>query len=505
MMNNKVNTDAQLQRMKALMNYGVNESKQPAYSSVEYSKVAADGKLYGIVREGTNYFIKVAKDPKGKLVSENFDYINGFRNRNNNKFNSFASAQRYFGEKLMNINENVDDVQKRVIAEAWDIDAKKEVIEEQTKKVQKEIARQRQIMENAVRISEGKKQCCDMPGCECPAEQKVETIKKNPSAPFVTIPTDGVGSIEKNNIKKSVKESSETPLTSRENPEYMDRSHGTEIGNAAPFCKPKKKAQGAVADAESSQLSEGEAMYNTDDLDTPNVGVGEKGDASPFTKMTHVNESLDDLDDELEDDVEDDDLLDGDAEDFEDEDVENEYEVELDSDLEENELGARMDGLENKLDSILDVINNLKYDEDEELYDDLDDEDDEEETEFEVDMEDEDDLDDEDIDFDDEDDDLEDEDDNVMESRSYRRARMNEANRLNDFGKHPAYQKKVMTLPANTNPMRDGQYDMNDSSVESEMPYGQKKGNNAPFSKSVKQTEDAIVEAVYNMLKKKLN
>ena len=74
-MNNKVNNDAQLQRMKALMNYGINESKQPAYSSVEYSKVAADGKLYGIVREGTNYFIKVAKNAKGGLVTENFDYI----------------------------------------------------------------------------------------------------------------------------------------------------------------------------------------------------------------------------------------------------------------------------------------------------------------------------------------------------------------------------------------------------------------------------------------------
>ena len=240
MMNNKVNNDAQLQRMKALMNYGINESKQPAYSSVEYSKVAADGKLYGIVREGTNYFIKVAKNAKGGLVTENFDYINGFRNRNNNKFDSFASAQRFFGEKMIDINESVDNAQKRVIAEAWDINAKKEVIEEQTKKVQNEIARQRQIMENAVRIAEGKKQCCDMPGCDCPKEEKAEEVKKNPSAPFVNVPTDGVNANEKGNMKgakkKPVKEATETPLSSRENPDYIDKSHGTKIGNAAPFC-----------------------------------------------------------------------------------------------------------------------------------------------------------------------------------------------------------------------------------------------------------------------------
>ena len=65
MIDKKVNAEEQVQRMKNLMNYGLTESKQPAYSSVEYSKEAADGKLYGIVREGANYYIKVAKNPKG--------------------------------------------------------------------------------------------------------------------------------------------------------------------------------------------------------------------------------------------------------------------------------------------------------------------------------------------------------------------------------------------------------------------------------------------------------
>ena len=266
---NKVTADEQLQRMKSLMTYGINESKQPVYSSVEYNKVAADGKLYGIVREGAKYFIKVAKNAKGGLVSENFDYIGGFRNRKSNEFDSFASAQRYFGEKLMSINENVDNVQKRVIAEAWNLDGKKEMIEEQTKKVQNEIARQRQIMENAVRIAEGKKQVCDMPGCPKAEEMAAEEIKKNPSAPFVTVPSGKVNSNETDNIKggkkKPVKESAETPLTSRENPEFMDKTHGTKIGSSAPFTNAVEKTDDAVADEDGGEaVNEGASMHDAD-------------------------------------------------------------------------------------------------------------------------------------------------------------------------------------------------------------------------------------------------
>ena len=97
-MANLINENAELQRIKSLMTFGLNESKAPAYASVEYSKTAADGNLYGIVREGTHYFIKRAKDAKGNLVSENFEYIGGFRNRKDNMFESFASAQKFFVE-----------------------------------------------------------------------------------------------------------------------------------------------------------------------------------------------------------------------------------------------------------------------------------------------------------------------------------------------------------------------------------------------------------------------
>lgn len=255
-------------------------------------------------------------------------------------------------------------------------------------------------------------------------------------------------------------------------------------------------------------------MHDSDNQNTPSVGVGEKGDTDPFDEKASVNESLDDLDDELDDDVEgdeldadfdveEDDIDDGSLDGMDDADVEAdedplasvEDDAEMDVDVdgaEDGDIAARMDSLEAKLDSILSAINNMKYDDSEPLYSDDD-----------VDADDEDDSD----DFEGEDD-FEDEDTEVVESISYKnlmaRKRINEENRLDDFGKHPAYQKKVMTLPANNNFKKDGQYDMNDSSVDGEAPYGQSKGTQAPFEDGVEDVENAITEAVLRMLKKKL-
>jgi hypothetical protein len=79
--------------------------------------------------------------------------------------------------------------------------------------------------------------------------------------------------------------------------------------------------------------------------------------------------------------------------------------------------------------------------------------------------------------------------------------RINEAGtRLNVFGKHPGYRKKIMSLPR-TGADREGIYrDWNDDSVYSEQPYGEHIGSSAPFDNAVKASVDSIVES----LKKKL-
>jgi hypothetical protein len=79
--------------------------------------------------------------------------------------------------------------------------------------------------------------------------------------------------------------------------------------------------------------------------------------------------------------------------------------------------------------------------------------------------------------------------------------RINEAGtRLNVFGKHPGYRKKVMTLPATGSDNGENIRDWNDESVYSEEPFGSKIGSSEPFEKVINKTVDSIMES----LKKKI-
>ena len=73
-MNQNIKNNEQLDRMKALMNYGLKTENKHSYSAVEYQKLGADGKVYGIVREGTKYYIKSASN-KQNLTESDFSYI----------------------------------------------------------------------------------------------------------------------------------------------------------------------------------------------------------------------------------------------------------------------------------------------------------------------------------------------------------------------------------------------------------------------------------------------
>ena len=86
----------QLERMLKLMKLDETTNKQNTNSSLEYVTEGADGKMYGVVREGTKYFIKNS-DIKGKnLVSEDFNYVGGFMEKNRCKFNSYTDAVKKF-------------------------------------------------------------------------------------------------------------------------------------------------------------------------------------------------------------------------------------------------------------------------------------------------------------------------------------------------------------------------------------------------------------------------
>ena len=219
------NVKDQLDRMKGLMNYGLQTENKTPYASVEFSKKGADGKLYGIVREGSKYYIKSCPSSKKGLVKEDYEYIGGFMNRKDNEFTSYANALKHFDLKMASLKEaNAPD--KKIVIESWNPDKNEMLTLEATDKMRKEIERQRQIMMNASLISEGKS--CKGCGCEskpfCDPAGKCEDM-------------EGVEDNEKNNVKNEydpVVEESEV-LGWNDNKEYMDKSHGTEIGDSQPF------------------------------------------------------------------------------------------------------------------------------------------------------------------------------------------------------------------------------------------------------------------------------
>ena len=72
--------------------------------------------------------------------------------------------------------------------------------------------------------------------------------------------------------------------------------------------------------------------------------------------------------------------------------------------------------------------------------------------------------------------------------------------KLNVFGKHPGYRKKLMTLPQTGSDKEGNVRDWNDASVYSEEPFGTKIGSSAPYEDVINASVDAIMES----LKKKL-
>ena len=535
-MNNNVN--GTLDRMKALMGYGLKTESKQAYSSVEYQKMGADGKNYAIIREGTKYFIKVAPN-KQNLVKEDYDYINGFRNRKDNEFSSFANAQKQFDLKMMSLKEAANKSDFNV--SSWNLDKKESVVAEASEKMQKEILRERQIMKNAMAITEKKAvktYCCDMP--ECPKDN-ISKGKRPKMGDAENAVEHEKAKLPKEMTEEVVKE--EEVLGWNDNKDYMDTSHGTEIGDSAPFDDKEgkniddgeDKKVSETGEMENGTVEEGKSMHDADNQNTPTPGVGEgpsDKNNQPFDdeKGKQIDEAIDDFGAEGDEDLGDEDFGDedfGDEEPIEDEPLdggepiedeplgaEDYDEEDEEDDIYEDDLESRVGAMEELLSQIAAKLGVDEAPVDDETYED-------------------DDLFDGDDEFGDEEEPIEDCNNfeiegrqrngvQIFETRAYREAmrrqRINEEgmepfkdagrvpqgnmNKLDNFGDHPAYQKKVMELPPKDMREFPGNYDMNDDSVKNDEPYGEKIGDGAPFEIDPKGIDNAIAEA-FSRLKKK--
>lgn len=135
--------DDQLNRMLFLMED--KNSTKKANSNIEYHANGADGKVYGILKEGTKYYIKTTESGKENL-SESYDYINGFNNRRENEFKSYNEATKQLELKLMSLNEAYG---KHEDVSTVDFKRGEKTLANLTEAARVEIDRMNQIFENS--------------------------------------------------------------------------------------------------------------------------------------------------------------------------------------------------------------------------------------------------------------------------------------------------------------------------------------------------------------------
>lgn len=137
--------DEQLSRMLSLME---DKTVKKPVSNIEYHANGADGKVYGILREGTKYYIKTT-EPGKENISESYDYINGFVNRRENEYKSYNEATKHLELKLMSLNEAYG---KKNNTSTVDMKRSEKVFANLTEEARREIDRMNEIFENSCKI-----------------------------------------------------------------------------------------------------------------------------------------------------------------------------------------------------------------------------------------------------------------------------------------------------------------------------------------------------------------
>lgn len=92
-----------LNRMRELMG-GTSINENTSKSVVELTKEGPDGKIYAVIRENHEYYIKTSENKEG-LVTEDFNYIGGLQNKKDKAYPSYAKAIKMLNLKFMSLNE----------------------------------------------------------------------------------------------------------------------------------------------------------------------------------------------------------------------------------------------------------------------------------------------------------------------------------------------------------------------------------------------------------------
>lgn len=90
-----------LNKTNQLMESMIVDKKTNTFGVVESTHVGYDGKTYGIIKENSNYVLKVS-EKENPIIAEDFEYINGVQNKQKNVRNSYSESVKHFN--LMNID-----------------------------------------------------------------------------------------------------------------------------------------------------------------------------------------------------------------------------------------------------------------------------------------------------------------------------------------------------------------------------------------------------------------
>ena len=514
----KQSAEEQIATMRHLINFGVNENtSRNSKPVVEFKRKAANGKTYGIIRESTRYYIMEAPQKDTEVLAEDFQYIGGFNNRKENEYSSYAKASNALDLKIMSINETVNK-KDRVIIETPTEKADWE--DKITESMRKEIDRFKAITNNVAEILKEDKGHGEIPSehtlpeapAQNPSDKKVNApftqsgvangekdFKKeehNHETAGTPYDKDGKSSVEKNmqsDKKPSIKTdaeyltneetyepdnnvASEHPsggkvvrvnenkdkkirlklteeqvLAWNDNKNYMDTSSDTHVGSSDPFTDELgEKSNQTEADTDPI-IKEGNGdsvVYdhpNDQGSPTPGTTDVETEDGDPFIEI--VTEAVDD------DDVagfEDEEDADVDVEDNWDEPDEFEVEVGDDDEAYENPDAALGLDPDKDIAELRAQLQSGSFNDD--FYG-----------------------------------------DDLWEGR---RRKLSE-DKLNVWGKHPAWRKQPMTTPPNKEVAINGAREWDDESAQGEEPYAKQIGDSSPFTKVVDQVMESIIKKVF--------
>jgi hypothetical protein len=95
-----------INRITDLMGRMTTLNESTSLSEIDFIKKGPNGIVYGVIRENHNYFIKTTEKTSGTLVSEDFEYVGGVKNKYDERYHSYAEALKHLNMKFDMLNES---------------------------------------------------------------------------------------------------------------------------------------------------------------------------------------------------------------------------------------------------------------------------------------------------------------------------------------------------------------------------------------------------------------